>query len=59
MHCGDLNGKQVQKGGDICVYISDSFFCTVETNNFVSFYTPIKINFKKSKKKKKKKIKNL
>ena len=32
MHCGDLNGKEVQKGGDIYVYMADSFCCTAETN---------------------------
>ena len=30
MHCGDLNGKEIQKRGDICV--TDSFCCTAETN---------------------------
>ena len=30
MHSGDLNGKEIQKRGDICV--ADSFCCTVETN---------------------------
>ena len=28
MHCGDLNGKEVQKGGDICMCMADSFYCT-------------------------------
>ena len=32
MHCGDLNGKEVQKGGDRCICTADSFCCTVETN---------------------------
>jgi len=32
MHSGDLNGKEVQKGGDICICMADSFCCTVETN---------------------------
>ena len=27
-----LNGKEVQKGGDICVCMADSFCCTAETN---------------------------
>ena len=26
------NGKEVQKGGDICICMADSFCCTVETN---------------------------
>lgn len=29
---GDLNGKEVQEGGDMCVCSADSFCCTVETN---------------------------
>ena len=34
MHCGDLNGKEVQKRGDIYIYIyiSDSLCYTTETN---------------------------
>ena len=28
----DLNGKEVQKGGDICVCMADSFCCTVGAN---------------------------
>ena len=28
--CGDLNGKEIQKRGDIC--ISGSLCCIVETN---------------------------
>ena len=31
MHCGDLNGKEIQKGVDICL-MDDSLYCTVETN---------------------------
>ena len=30
--CGDLNEKEIQKGGDICIYIADSLHCTAETN---------------------------
>ena len=26
MHCGDLNGKEIQKIGDKCICIADSFF---------------------------------
>ena len=29
---GDLNGKEIQKRGDICIPIADLLFCTVETN---------------------------
>ena len=31
-YCLDLNGKEVQKGGDICIYVADSSCCRVETN---------------------------
>ena len=31
MHCGNLNRREVQKGGDICMRIADSF-CAVEAN---------------------------
>ena len=29
---GDLKGKEVQKEGDICICIADSFCYTIETN---------------------------
>ena len=29
---GDLNGEEVQKGEDICIYTDDSFCCPLETN---------------------------
>ena len=32
LHCGDLNGKEIQKAGHICICIADSLCCTVETN---------------------------
>ena len=32
MLCGDLNGKEIQGGGDICICVADSLCCTVETN---------------------------
>ena len=32
MHCGDLNGKEVQKRGDMYVCIADSLCYTTETN---------------------------
>ena len=28
----DLNGKEIQKRRDLCMHITDSLFCTVETN---------------------------
>ena len=30
--CGDLNGKEIQKRGDICTRTTDSLHCTAETN---------------------------
>ena len=48
MLCGDLDGKSIQKRGDLCICIADSLCCIVETNTILSSnYTPIKINFKK------------
>ena len=35
MNCGNLNGKEVQKGGDICICMADSFCCTVEANTIL------------------------
>ena len=44
MPCGDLNGKKIQKRGDMCICIEDSLCCTAETNTTLpSNYTPIKI----------------
>ena len=30
--CGDLNGKEIQKSGAICIHIADTLCCPVETN---------------------------
>ena len=30
MLCGDLDGKEIQKRGDICIQIADSLCCTAE-----------------------------
>ena len=35
MLCGDPNGKEIQKRGDICICIADSLCCTVETNTIL------------------------
>ena len=35
MLCGDLNGKEIPKGWDICIDIADSLCYTVETNSVV------------------------
>ena len=32
MHCEDLNGKKVQKGGNICICVTDPLCYTVEAN---------------------------
>ena len=32
MHCGDLNGKEVQREEDMCICMADSFCWTAETN---------------------------
>ena len=29
---GELNGKEIQKGGDVCICMADSLCCTAETN---------------------------
>ena len=42
MLCFDLNGKEIKKRGDICIYITDSFCCIAETPHCVK----IKINLK-------------
>ena len=43
MFCGDLNGKEIQKKGDIFKHIADSLCCTEETNTTLySNCTPIK-----------------
>ena len=48
MHCGDLNGKEVQRGGDRRINMADSFCCTVGTNTtFVKQYFNKKLINKK------------
>ena len=32
MLCDDLNGKEIQKGGDICLCVVDLLCCTAATN---------------------------
>ena len=29
---GDINGKEIQKRGDMCIWVADSLCCTMETN---------------------------
>ena len=46
--CGDLHGKEIQKRGDICTVMADSFCCAVETNTTLeSNYTLITSKKKK------------
>ena len=47
LFCGDRNGEEIKKRGDICICAVDSLSCTVETNRILpSNYTPIKVNWK-------------
>ena len=40
--CGDQNGKEIQKRGDICRHVADSLCCTAETNITLEInYTPM------------------
>ena len=39
-----IGRKEVQKGGDICIRMADSFCWILETNTLQSNYNPIKIN---------------
>ena len=34
--CGELNGKEIQETGDVCICIEDSLSCIVETNTTLS-----------------------
>ena len=44
MLCGDLDGKEIQKRGEIYIYIADSLCCMAETNmTLYSNYDPIKL----------------
>ena len=46
--CGDINGKEIQKRGDISTCILDSICSIAEINTTLqSNSTPIKINLKK------------
>ena len=48
---GDLNGKEIQKKGDIYIYMADSFCCTAENNNIVNqLYSNKKLILKRKKK---------
>ena len=46
--CGDLNGKEIQKRGDICSHLADSLCSTAETTTALCRNcTPIKLGEKK------------
>ena len=32
MHRGDLDGKEIQQGGDVYIHMADPLCCSVETN---------------------------
>ena len=36
---GDLNGKEIQKRGDICIHIANSLCCLAENNNIKQLYS--------------------
>ena len=45
MFRGDLDGKEAQKGVDVCICVADSFCCIAESNTTLqSNCTPLKIN---------------
>ena len=45
MFYGVLNGRKIQKGVGICIYMADSFCYAVEADTTLeSIYTAIKIN---------------
>ena len=47
MLCDDLNGKEIQNRGDICIHIADSLCCTAEHTTQLNDYIPPKIKKKK------------
>ena len=48
---GDLNGKEIQKRGDICIHMTGSLCCTAENNNIVNqLYSNKKLILKRKKK---------
>ena len=47
MLCDDLNGKEIQNRGDICIRIADSLCCTAEHTTQLNEYIPLKIKKKK------------
>ena len=51
---GDINGEKIRKRGNICICITDSLCCTVDTNTILqSNYMPIRVILKIKIKKKK------
>ena len=49
MLCGDLNGQEFLKRGDILTSISDSLYCTAGNNTLESNFTPVKLKKKRDK----------
>ena len=49
MPCGDLSGKEVPKGEDMCLCVADSLCCIVETNTTYTVFRQLysNKNFKK------------
>jgi len=37
MLCGGLDGKEIQKRGDLCIWMADSLYYTAETNNLCTW----------------------
>ena len=48
MLCGDLGGRDIQKGGDVCVSVADSLRCAAETGTMHSIVKQLYPNFLKS-----------
>ena len=44
---GGVGGREVQEGENICIFMTDSCFCTEETNTCKAIVLQIKINSKK------------
>ena len=48
MPCGNLEVKEIQKRGSICICIANLLYYTVETNTLSSNYIPIKMKNEKT-----------
>ena len=45
MHCGDLNGKEIQKGWNTCIPIADLLCSTVKTQYFKATIVQLYFDF--------------